>query len=93
MAGSHNDFAASDLHHLLFERILGEEDGGGGGGETKKSGLYNYMVYSPSYYIATVTALIVIVSLLFEKIIHVIHHWFGHKKNKALVHVVDRIKD
>ncbi|CAI5466629.1 unnamed protein product, partial [Closterium sp. Yama58-4] len=90
-------FAASDLHHLLFERILGEEGGGGGGGggggEAKKSDLYSYMVYSPSYYIATVTAIIVIVSLVFEKIIHVIHHWFGHRKNKALVHVVDRIKD
>ncbi|GJP41843.1 hypothetical protein CLOM_g1478 [Closterium sp. NIES-68] len=58
-----------------------------------KNSIDYYMVYSPSYLIAAVAAVLVIVSLIFEKIIHVIHHRFSHKRNKALVNVVDRIKD
>ncbi|CAI7729995.1 unnamed protein product [Closterium sp. NIES-54] len=85
------------LRRFLREssRLLGES--GGNGGETSGSesnvDLSSSMLYTPTFLTATVAAIIITVSLLFERLINLIHRFLVRKKRAALVTVGHRIKD
>ncbi|CAA6673444.1 unnamed protein product [Spirodela intermedia] len=51
------------------------------------------MDQTPSWAVATVCAVIVIISLLWEKVLHRIGKWFSDRHKKAMVEALEKIKD
>lgn len=60
--------------------------GGGGGGNTRE------LDQTPTWAVASVCGVIVIISILLEKGLHHVGEFFSHRKKKAMVEALEKVK-
>ncbi|KAG8067380.1 hypothetical protein GUJ93_ZPchr0005g14506 [Zizania palustris] len=60
--------------------------GGGGGGNTRE------LDQTPTWAVASVCGVIVLISILLEKALHKVGEFFAHRKKKAMVEALEKVK-
>ena len=60
--------------------------GGGGGGNARE------LDQTPTWAVASVCGVIVIISILLEKGLHHVGEFFSHRKKKAMVEALEKVK-
>ncbi|EXB56285.1 MLO-like protein 5 [Morus notabilis] len=61
---------------------------GGGGGDTKTRELDQ----TPTWAVASVCAVIIVISIILEKVLHLVGEWFQERKKKALFEALQKVK-
>lgn len=61
---------------------------GGGGGDSKARELDQ----TPTWAVASVCAVIIIISIILEKVLHLVGEWFQERKKKALFEALQKVK-
>lgn len=60
--------------------------GGGGGGNSRE------LDQTPTWAVASVCGIIVLISILLEKGLHKVGEFFAHRKKKAMVEALEKVK-